>query len=64
MSTNILVHVANKLQEEMDIISDDLDLGHAKDFGDYKFHTGRIRGLLTAKNILMEVSEQLEREND
>jgi hypothetical protein len=64
VSTDTLWHLAQKLDEEIKIISDDLALGGAKDFGDYKFHCGRLRGLFTAKGVIMDYADQLEKKDD
>ena len=43
---------------------DDISLGKAKEFGDYKFACGIIRGLLIANNHIIETAERLDRADD
>ena len=54
MSTDLLKHLSNKVQEEIGVISDDLSRGTAKDHGEYKYACGIIRGLMVA-NALFEI---------
>jgi hypothetical protein len=61
---DVLVYLANKLDEEIKVIEGDLALGKAKDFGDYKFACGRYRGLLTAKGIIVETAQRMDNEDD
>lgn len=61
---DLLKYLADKLEEECKVIESDLALGKCAEFGDYKFACGRYRGLLTAKNILMETAERMENDND
>lgn len=63
MST-VLLHIAQKIDEACKVIENDLAAGHVKDFSEYKFACGRYRGLLTAKDILIEVAHQLEKDDD
>lgn len=63
MST-ILIHLAHKIDEACKVIEEDLALGKASDIGDYKFACGRYRGLLTAKDIIIETAQQLEHDDD
>jgi hypothetical protein len=64
MSNDVLKYIADKLQEERIRLSEDMSLGKAKDFGDYKYACGIIRGLLLANNIVIETAERLESSND
>ena len=57
---DLLKYLADKLDEDLRLIEGDLALGTAKDHGDYKFHCGRHRGLLMAKNHIIEAAERLE----
>lgn len=63
MST-IFLHLAQKIDEACKAIEGDLAAGHVKDFGDYKFACGRYRGLLTAKDIIIETANMLENDDD
>jgi len=64
MSSDLLKYLADKIQEEMKVIENDTVLGHAKDFGDYKYACGIYRGLLIANNILIETAERVEQNDD
>lgn len=59
----LLKYLAGKIDEELDVFKEDLAKGLAKDHGDYKFSCGCVRGLLTAKNIIIETAERM-RQND
>ena len=60
MSMDLLKHLSNKVQEEIKVITDDLALGKAKDFGDYKHAVGMLRGLMVANSIIAETAERYE----
>ena len=60
MSIDLLKHLSNKMQEEIKVITDDLALGKAKDFGDYKHAVGMLRGLMVANSIIAETAERYE----
>lgn len=60
MSVDLLKHLSNKVQEEIKVITDDLALGKAKDFGDYKHAVGMLRGLMVANSIIAETAERYE----
>jgi hypothetical protein len=64
MSSDLLKYLSNKIQEELKIIESDTAMGHAKDFGDYKYACGIYRGLLLANNILMETAQRMEQDDD
>jgi ribosomal protein S4E len=64
MSNDILKYLADKIREEMKVIENDTVLGHAKDFGDYKYACGIYRGLLISNNILIETAERMEQNDD
>lgn len=63
MSKELLKYLSEKFEEEIVVLQDDMGMGKAQDFGDYKFAAGIIRGLRVAKNILMETNDKL-REDD
>jgi hypothetical protein len=60
MSVDIFKHLSSKMQEEMRVITDDLALGKAKDFGDYKHAVGMLRGLMIANSIIADMAERYE----
>lgn len=63
MST-VFLHLAQKIDEACKAIETDLAAGHVKDFGEYKFACGRYRGLLTAKDIIIETAQRMEEDDD
>jgi hypothetical protein len=64
MNKDLLAYLSKKIQEERSVLSDDMSLGKAKDFGDYKYACGIIRGLLLANNMIIETAERLENSDD
>jgi len=64
MSSDLIKYLSNKIQEELKVIEEDTAMGHAKDFGDYKYACGIYRGLLVANNILMETAQRMEQDDD
>ena len=64
MSDNLLKYIAGKVQEEIDVMSNDLALGGAKDHGEYKYACGIIRGLMIANSILADTAQRMENDDD
>ena len=64
MSDDILRYLANKVNAEIALLSDDLARGTAKDHGDYKYACGIIRGLMIANGFFQETAQQLENDDD
>jgi hypothetical protein len=64
MSKDMLKYLADKISEEHNRMADDLALGKAKDFGDYKYACGIIRGLMMTTNIIMETAERMDNDDD
>jgi len=64
MRNDVLKHIADKVQEEVKVMSDDLARGSAKDHGDYKYACGVIRGLMMATAILADTADRLENYDD
>ena len=64
MSNDIFRHLANKNNEEIKILSDDLARGHAKDHGEYKYSAGVIRGLMMANSFIAETAHKMETDDD
>ena len=64
MSNDVLKHLSDKIKEERLRMSEDMSMGKAKDFGDYKYACGIIRGLLLANNMIIETAERLENSDD
>lgn len=64
MSNEVLKYLSDKIREERTHLAEDMSLGKAKDFGDYKYACGIIRGLLLANNMVIETAERLENSDD
>ena len=64
MSADLLTYLANKVNEEIAVIEADLAKGGAKDFGDYKFHCGRVQGYRTVVGIIMEIADRMNEDMD
>lgn len=64
MNNDILRYLADKNNEEIKVLADDLARGHAKDHGEYKYACGIIRGLMMANSFLTETAQRLENDDD
>lgn len=64
MNTNMLTYLAGKLEEDYQRTKEDLAMGSAKDHGEYKYHCGIVRGILLAKNHIMELADKLDDDGD
>jgi hypothetical protein len=64
MNTDLLKYLSSKLQDEMAVMERDMALGTAKDFGDYKYACGIVRGLRIANNVIIETAERMESDDD
>ena len=64
MSDDVLKFLSDKLKDERLHLSEDMSMGKAKDFGDYKYACGIIRGLLLANNMIIETAERLNKADD
>ncbi|NBP04463.1 MAG: hypothetical protein EBU90_31145 [Proteobacteria bacterium] len=64
MSSDLLKYLSNKIQQELKVIEEDMAMGNAKDFGDYKYACGIYRGLLVANNMIMETAQRMEEDDD
>lgn len=64
MADDLLKYLSGKLQEEMKVMESECVLGHAKDFGDYKYACGIYRGLLIANSILIETAERMRKDDE
>ena len=52
--------LVNQIDQEIRVLSDDLAAGNAKSYEDYKHSCGVSRGLLIARNKIVELSERME----
>lgn len=64
MPYDLLKHLADKLQAEIAVISEDMARGSAKDHGEYKYACGIVRGLMVANSLLADAAKQLEEDDD
>lgn len=64
MSTDLLKYLADKINEEKEIIAEDLAAGKAPDYAQYKHATGVIRGLMIANNLVLETAQRMENDDD
>jgi|TARA_R110000851_G_scaffold2740_3_gene11088 hypothetical protein len=64
VSNDLLNYLITRVDGELTTIEQDLAVGHAKDYAEYKHTCGLYRGLLLAKNILTETSERMETDNE
>lgn len=64
MSNDVLKYIADKIQEEVKVMSDDLARGGAKDHGEYKYACGIIRGLMMATSIIADTAHRMENDDD
>ena len=64
MDGKLLQYLSSKIQEELKVIEQDMAMGHAVDFGAYKYACGIYRGLLVANNLLMETAQRMEQDDD
>lgn len=64
MNTEMLRYLSQKVNDEIAVMEADMSLGGAKDFSDYKYACGIIRGLRIANNVLMETAERMEEADD
>ena len=60
--TELLKYLSSKIQEEMMVMKDDMAMGKAKDFSDYKYAAGIYRGLIMANTILTDTIERMKNE--
>ena len=51
--------LANQIDQEVRVLSDDLAAGNAKTYEEYKHSCGAVRGLLIARTKIVELSERI-----
>ena len=52
--------LVNQIDQEVRVLSDDLAAGNAKTYEEYKYSCGAVRGLLIARNKIVELSERMD----
>jgi len=63
MDHEVLTYLQNKIQQEIQITSENLGMGSSKSYDDYRYYCGIIRGLLIANNFVGEIKDRLEEMN-
>ena len=64
MSSDLLKYLSEKTQAEINVLSDDLARGGAKDHGEYKYACGIIRGLMIANSLFADTAQRMENDDD
>ena len=64
MNDDLLKYLSSKVQSEINVLSDDLARGTAKDHGEYKYACGIIRGLMIANGIFADTAQKMEQDDD
>lgn len=64
MSSDLLKYLAEKVNAEIAVMSDDLARGTAKDHGEYKYACGIIRGLMIANGFFAETAQRMENDDE
>jgi hypothetical protein len=57
---DVLKYLQNKIRDEIQVVTDNISDGSAKDFGEYRYQCGAIRGLLISARIVAETIDRLE----
>jgi hypothetical protein len=64
MNNDLLKYLSDQIQAKKDYQAESLSLGGAKDFGDYKYSCGIIRGLLLANDFIIEAAKKIEQNDE
>jgi hypothetical protein len=64
VSLDVFKYLASEIDKVREVIEEQLALGHCKEFGDYKFACGRYRGLLEAKDLIIETAKRYQNDED
>ena len=59
MNDDLLKYLSDRINKEIQVMTDDMAMGKAKDFGDYKHAVGMLRGLMVANSIIAETAERV-----
>lgn len=62
--SDLLKYLSSKINEEIKVMSDDMALGTAKDFGEYKYACGIIRGLMIANSAIADIAQRMEEDDE
>lgn len=64
MNDDILTYLTRELNEQRAALTESLLNNGAKDFAEYKFTVGVLRGLLTAQSLVEDLANRMEMSND
>jgi len=64
MADNALTAVLRELEQRRAVLSEALGTGCARDFSEYKFMSGEIRGLSHAHSLLTDLVRRLENDDE
>lgn len=64
MDNRVLKFLADKLEDDIKRISDDIALGKCADLAAYKYSSGTVRGLMIAKNHIVELAERIKADDE
>jgi hypothetical protein len=62
--SDVLDYLREKIDDEIQVISDSLANGNARDHAEYRHAVGVIRGLNIAHDIISDVSKRMEEVDD
>ena len=60
----VLMIIRQKLRERMNQLADDVATGSCENYESYKSLCGQIQGLAYAEREILDLAEQMERNND
>jgi len=64
MEEGMLAHLARRIDEDIESTTEGLASGAAKDYAEYKYACGTVRGMLMSKNHIIELAQRLEHDDD
>ena len=53
-----------QIKEEVEAMGASLSAGNAKDYAEYQYLCGKIRGLLIAQDLIIDLKERMETSDD
>ena len=64
MSAQLIKIIEERNTVEVKTLTDDLVMGKAKDYAEYKYYCGIIRGLTKANSLTQELAQQMRQDDD
>jgi hypothetical protein len=64
MIQDTLALLMEQIEEERQRIVEDIGDGKAKDYAQYQFSAGVVRGLLTAQRLVIDLSKRMEEHDE